>query len=42
MIIGLYVDVKLRSLPGPLCGADVDTFILMKIHLKGYGSGYSK
>ena len=37
MIIGLNVDVKLRSVPGPLCGAHIDTSILMKIHLlEGY------
>ena len=39
MIIGLNVDVKLRSLPGPLCGAHIDTSTLIQIHLlEGYGS----
>ena len=36
--MGLNVDVKFRSLSGPLCGAHIDTSILMCIHLlKGYG-----
>ena len=40
--MGLNVDVKLRSLPGPLCGPHIDTSILIKIHLlKVYGSPHA-
>ena len=40
--MGLNVDVKLRSFSGPLCGAQIDTSILMKIHLlEGYGISHA-
>ena len=42
MIIVLYVDVKLRSLPGPLSTCTHDTSILMNIHLlEGYRIAHS-